>query len=75
MFGNKVRDELLHLRFEGRSFDISLLDLDVGVMSSDREIKNALAKYLGIGPSKLQLYLVDRHKNGNLTVRPEAVFG
>ena len=66
---------VLHIRFEGRSFDIPLGDLDVGSVSSDAEIKRALAHYLNVAETKFRNYVVDRHATGNLTVRPEAVFG
>ena len=66
---------VLHIRFEGRSFDIPLSDLDVGALSHDAEIKRTLAAYLNVPETKLRDYVVDRHETGNLTVRPEAVFG
>ena len=66
---------LLHIRFDGRSFDIPLSDLDVGTMSSDADVKRALSGYLNVPEGKLRDYVVDRHETGNLTVRPEAVFG
>jgi len=66
---------LLHVRFEGRSLDIPLNDLDVGPVSSDEAIKGALAGYLDVPAEKFRHYVVDRHETGNLTIRPEAVFG
>jgi hypothetical protein len=66
---------VLHIRFDGRSFDIPLSDLDVGVMSSDADVKRSLAGYLNVPEAKLRDYTVDRHETGNMTVRPEAVFG
>jgi hypothetical protein len=66
---------VLHIRYEGRSFDVPLSDLDVGTLSSDEAIKCALAAYLNIEVAKLQYYVIDRHETGNLTVRPQAVFG
>ena len=66
---------VLHVRFDGRSYDIPLNDLDVGPESGDREIKRALARHLEVPEAKLRDYTVDRHETGNLTVRPEAVFG
>jgi hypothetical protein len=66
---------VLHIRFDGRSFDIPLSDLDVGTLSSDAEIKRALAGYLDVPEVKFRDYTIDRHETGNLTVRPEAVFG
>jgi hypothetical protein len=66
---------VVHIRFEGRSLDIPQGDLDVGAASSDNEIKRALARRLEVSADKLRDYVIDRHDTGNLTVRPEAVFG
>lgn len=66
---------VLHIRFEGRSFDILLHDLDLGALSSDGDVKRSLARYLAVAEGKFRDYVVDRHETGNLTVRPEAVFG
>jgi len=66
---------VVYVRFDGRSHDIPLDDLDVGSGSTDREIKRALARHLEVPEAKLRDYTVDRHETGNLTVRPEAVFG
>lgn len=65
----------LHIRFEGRSYDVPLSDLDLGPMSTDEAVRNALAGYLDVSARDLSRYVVERHANGNLTVRPEAVFG
>ncbi len=66
---------VVHIRFDGRSLDIAQSDLDVGMASTDHEVKRALARYLEVSEPKLRDYVVDRHETGNLTVRPEAVFG
>lgn len=66
---------VVHIRFEGRSLDIPQGDLDVGPASSDNDIKRALARYLEVTETKLCDYVIDRHDTGNMTVRPEAVFG
>lgn len=67
--------KVVHIRFEGRSLDVPQDDLDVGAVSSDSEIKRALARYLETPEAKLRDYVIDRHETGNMTVRPEAVFG
>lgn len=67
--------KVVHIRFEGRSLDVAQGVLDVGAASSDNEIKRALAGYLETQESKLRDYVIDRHDTGNMTVRPEAVFG
>jgi hypothetical protein len=66
---------VVHIRFDGRSLDIPQGELDVGAASSDNEIKRALARYLEVPEAKLRDYVIDRHDTGNMTVRPEAVFG
>ena len=66
---------VVHIRFDGRSLDIPQGDLDVGAASSDNEIKLALARHLEMPEAKLRDYVIDRHDTGNMTVRPEAVFG
>jgi hypothetical protein len=68
-------EAILHVRFDGRSLDVPLDRLDVGTASEDREIKRALARHLQVAEGTLRDYTVDRHETGNLTVRPEAVFG
>jgi hypothetical protein len=66
---------VLHVRFDGRSLDVPLVEIGVGTASQDREIKRALAQHLQVTERTLHDYTVDRHETGNLTVRPEAVFG
>ena len=66
---------VVHIRFEGRSLDIPQGELDVGAASSDNEIKRALARHLEVPEGKLRDYVIDRNDTGNMTVRPEAVFG
>jgi len=65
----------LHIRYEGRSYDLPLADLDLGVLSTDEDVRAALAGYLGASERVLKHYVIERHENGNMTVRPEAVFG
>ena len=66
---------IVHVRFEGRSWDIPCNVLDVGALSSDDQVRAALAAYLNVPVQKLRVYVVERNANGNITVRPEAVFG
>jgi hypothetical protein len=71
-----VRDnQVLHVRYAGRSTDVPLAALDLTNASDEREIKQRLADYLEVPGRQLDAYVVDRHPNGNLTLRPEAVFG
>jgi hypothetical protein len=70
-----LNGNVLHVRFEGRSLDVPLHVLDVGPASDDAAIKRALAGQLELPEARLRDYVIDRHETGNLTVRPEAVFG
>lgn len=72
---NDTSAGLLHVRFDGRSCDVPLNDLDIGNLSTDEQVKNRLATYLSVPVEKFTYYKVDRHETGNMTVRPEAVFG
>jgi len=66
---------IMHIRFDGKSFDIPFGELDIGSRFDDRQVKAALAGYLDVTESRFRNYVVERHSNGNLTIRPEAVFG
>ena len=68
-------EAVVHVRFAGRSFDVPLATLDVARAASDDDEKRAVAGQLEVPLSRLADYVVDRHANGNLTLRPEAVFG
>lgn len=69
------RTAVLHLRFDGLSRDIELALLDLGVAASDSSIRAAVARFVDVPAADLSGYVVERHENGNLTLRPEAVFG
>ena len=66
---------VIHVRFEGRSRDVALADLGLSPQSGDGALKRALARHLDVTEARLRDYVIDRHANGNLTVRPEAVYG
>lgn len=65
----------VHVRFAGRSVRLSSGALDIGSLSSDHEIKAALARHFGVNQAMFSTHVVERHENGHFTVRPEAVFG
>jgi hypothetical protein len=69
------RAPVVHVRFDGRSLDLPLSDLAIGAVPSAEEVKRAVAVHLEVPVARLRDYVVDRHETGNLTVRPEAVFG
>jgi hypothetical protein len=72
----------LHIMFEGESYDPELDQLDVGVFSTDNEIRTATARHLSgifgydVPVNKFSLYAVDKNQvTGEITLRPQAVFG
>jgi hypothetical protein len=68
-------EAVVHIRFEGRSRDLFCRELDIGPMSTDAQVRQALANFFDVPVRKFRAYVVERHENGNMTVRPEAVFG
>ena len=66
---------VLHVRFDGRSLDIPLNDLDLGNSSSDTQVRESVSEYLNVQTNRLRYYVIDRHETGNMTLRPEAVYG
>lgn len=66
---------MLHLRFMGQSRDVSLDVLGLTGEASDDAVRRTVARWLEIGENDLAGYVIERHSNGNMTVRPEAVFG
>jgi hypothetical protein len=68
---------MVHVRFEGRSFDFNEqgLKLNGYAFASDSEVKLRVARHLDIAVERLDMYVVDRLSDGNLMIRPEAVYG
>ena len=72
---DRAASRLLHVRFAGRSFDIPLVGLDLDSYADDVRVKHVVANHLEVAERRLDDYVIDRHANGNLTLRPPAVFG
>jgi len=70
----QVQKAVIHIRFEGKSHDIPVSEMDVGQSSTDEQIKTAVANFLEVDLDRLEDYIVTHHKNGNFTIRPEATF-
>ena len=66
---------MIHLRFEGRSYDLSEKKLGIRAGHGNDQIRERLAQHLDVGIGRLKAYVVDRRPNGDLIVRPEAVYG
>lgn len=65
----------IHVRYDGRSYDLPLAELDIGDRSTDEQVRTAVADHLGVPVGKLRAFTVDRAQNGEMTLRPDAIFG
>ena len=66
---------MVHVRFEGRSYDIPEAQLGVTAGMNDSAVKERLIQYFDVTCDRFQFYVVDRRPSGDLIVRPEAVYG
>jgi hypothetical protein len=66
---------MVHIRYDGRSVDVSEAQLQIHAQMSDLEIKEHVASYFDASARQLDFYVIDRTPNGDLIVRPEAVYG
>jgi hypothetical protein len=66
---------MLHVRYDGRSFDVNERVFGLRFGMPDAEIKERVARHLEVGLGRLEDYVVDRRPNGDVIVRPEAVYG
>lgn len=65
----------VHILYNGVSNNIDMTSLDVGDLSTDTQIREAIASYLEVPNSKMANYQVDRSPSGDVTLRPQASFG
>ena len=66
---------MVHVRFEGRSYDIPETQLGVTAVMNDAAIKERLVQHFDVSCDRFQSYVVDRRPSGDLIIRPEAVYG
>lgn len=66
---------MVHIRFEGRSYDIPENQLGVEVGMRDSVVKERIANYFDVGRDRLTDYVIDWRPSGDLIIRPEAVYG
>lgn len=51
---------MLHIRFEGRSYDFTLDDLNLSRSDTDDEIRMAVAQRLDVGIGRFEAYVIER---------------
>jgi hypothetical protein len=70
---------MISVQFEGHRFHVSEKDLNLKSTVYDRQVKYAIARYLGVRPERFHGYVVDRNNAGVLDVyyerRPRLVAG
>ncbi|MGB3240035.1 MAG: hypothetical protein WBB29_17200 [Geitlerinemataceae cyanobacterium] len=66
---------MVHIRFEGRSYDMSETQLGIRTNMTDIVVKERVAGYFDVNCDRLQFYVVDRRPSGDIVIRPEAVYG
>jgi len=66
---------MVHIRFEGRSYDLRPEQIHIRANMNDKEVKQILARHFDVAPNRFNEYVVERTENGDLIVRPEAVYG
>ncbi len=66
---------MVHIRFEGRSYDINERQAGVTATMNDTAIKERIAQHFDVHLNRFQSYVIDRRPSGDLIVRPEAVYG
>lgn len=66
---------MIHIRFEGRSYDFNENQLQVSARMNDTAIKERIADHFEVQSSRLKSYIIDRRPSGDLIIRPEAVYG
>jgi hypothetical protein len=71
----EAQNPMIHVRFEGKSWDLPMSQAGLSPTSSPAEIRENVSRLLGLSLPLLNSYTLERHPNGNVTIRPEAVFG
>lgn len=66
---------MVHIRFEGRSYDINEGKLGIMAGMNAATIKERLAQHFDVHLNRFGSYVIDRRPSGDLIIRPEAVYG
>ena len=66
---------MVHVRFEGRSYDFVEHQVGIERGMNDGQVKERLAQHFDVRRERFNDYVVDRGPDGDLIVRPEAVYG
>lgn len=67
-------DRVIHIRFDGRSEELTTRELNLAPNANDGQIKQAVARYFDLSGNYLQDYVVV-HNSTSIIIRPEAIYG
>lgn len=70
----QLMNQTVHVRFAGRSEELTLATLNLTDNASDTQIKRAVARHFDLSPTYLDELVVVRTSNA-IIVRPEAIYG
>lgn len=66
---------MVHVRFEGKSYDLTERQLGLTAGMSDAQVFERVARHFDIGTARFGDYVVDRRPSGDTVIRPQAVYG
>lgn len=66
---------MVHVRFEGRSYDVPKQELGLNGQGLNADVKARLARHFHVSPDRFDHYVIEQRPGGDLIVRPEAVYG
>lgn len=66
---------MVHVRFEGKSYDLTEQQLGMTAGMSDALVMERVSQHLDVGAARFNDYVVDRRPSGDIVIRPEAVYG
>ncbi len=82
--GNTIEDDgaagsnrpvkVVHVRLDGKTKELILSDISLTSKSTDEEIFAVLAKSLRVDIERFSLFSVERLKDGNIFLHPDAIF-
>lgn len=71
-----IANPQIHIMFAGISHDFNFADVDLNTDATDNQVKQACAVFLNQPVAKLNNFVIDRNlQTGDVTVRPQAIFG
>ncbi|MEM9807497.1 MAG: hypothetical protein AAF959_19710 [Cyanobacteria bacterium P01_D01_bin.56] len=66
---------MVHIRFESRFYNVATAQLEVIHGMGDDVVKERVARYLEVQPTRLRTYVVDHRPKSAIIVHPEAIYG